>query len=78
MHSHVHLIIVFTFPTKSLNKSRLRENTRNAEEEYAKLLLLLESAGLKAVGKAGRRHGEIVILVHSPLTKLDQLARSEQ
>lgn len=78
MHTHVHLVIVFTFPTKSSNKSRLREDIRNAEEEYTKLLLLLETSGLKVVGKPGRRHGEIVILVHSPLAKLDQLARLEQ
>ena len=78
MHPHVHLVVAFTFPTKSSNKSNLREDTRNAEEEYTKLLLLLESSGLKVVGKAGRRHGEIIVLVHSPPSKLDQLARSEQ
>jgi hypothetical protein len=78
MHTHVHLVLAFTFPTKSLNKSRLREDIRNAEEEYRKLLLLLESSGLKVVGKAGRRHGEITVLVHSPPDKLDQLAKLEQ
>lgn len=78
MHSHVHLIIVFTFPAKSSNKSRLREETRNAEEEYTKLLQLLASSGLKAVGKAGRRHGELMVLVHSPPGRLNQLARLEQ
>ncbi|KAF9647312.1 DUF590-domain-containing protein [Thelephora ganbajun] len=78
MHSHVHLVIVFTFPTKSLNKSRLRGEAQNAGEEYTKLLQLLESSGLKAVGKAGRRYGEIIVLVHSPLVKLNQLARLEQ
>lgn len=78
MHAHVHLVVVFTFPTKSSDKSRLREDTRNAEKEYTKLLLLLESSGLKVVGKAGRRHGEIIVLVHSPLDKLDRLARLEQ
>lgn len=78
MHPHVHLVIIFSFPTKSWSKSRLREETRNAEEEYTKLLRLLESSGLKAVGKAGRRHGEIIVLVHSPLAKLNQLARLEQ
>jgi len=78
MHSHVHLVIVFTFPTKPSNKFRLREDTRNAEEDYTKLLRLLESSGLKVVGKVGRRHGEIIVLVHSPLAKLNQLARLEQ
>jgi hypothetical protein len=43
------------------------------KREYTKLLRLLESSGLKAVGKAGRRHGEITVLVHSPLAKLNQL-----
>ena len=78
MHAHVHLVVVFTFPTKSSNKSRLREEIQNAEEGYTKLLRLLESSGLKATGKAGRRHGEIIIFVHSPLAKLNQLARLEQ
>jgi hypothetical protein len=78
MHSHVHLAVVFTFPTKSSNKVRLREDTRDAEEDYTKLLRLLESSGLKVVGKAGRRHGEIIVLIHSPWAKLDQLARLEQ
>ena len=78
MHSHVHLVVIFSFPTKSSNKSRLREDIQNAEEAYTKLLLLLESSGLKAIGKAGRRHGEIIVLVHSPLAKLNQLARLEQ
>lgn len=78
MHTHVHLVVVFTFPTNFLSKSRLQEGTRNAEEEYKKLLLLLESSGLQAVGKVGRRHGEIAVLVHSPLIKLNQLARLEQ
>lgn len=78
MHSHVHLVIVFTFSTKSSNKSRLREETENAKEEYTKLLWLLESSGLKVAGKAGRRHGEIIVLVHSPPSKLHQLARLEQ
>ena len=78
MHSHVHLVVIFSFPTKSSNKSRLREEIQNAEEAYTKLLLFLESSGLKAIGKAGRRHGEIIVLVHSPLAKLNQLARLEQ
>jgi len=78
MHSHVHFVIVFTFPTKSSNKTRLRGEIRNAEEAYTKLLRLLESSGLKVVGKAGRRHGDIIVLVHSPLAKLNRLARLEQ
>ena len=78
MHSHVHLVIVFSFPIKSSSKARLREEIRNAEENYTGLLRLLKSSGLKAVGKAGRRHGEIIVLVHSPLAKLNQLARLEQ
>lgn len=78
MRTHAYLVVAFTFPTKSSNKLRLREETRKAEEEYTKLLLLLESSGLKVVGKAGRKHGEIIIMVHSPLAKLDQLARLEQ
>lgn len=78
MHTHVHLVVAFAFPTKSSNKSQLLEDARKAEEEYTKLLQLLESSGLKVVGKAGRRHGEIIILVHSPLAKLEQLARSEK
>ena len=78
MHSHVHLVISFSFPTKSSSKTLLREEIRNAEEEYTRLLRLLESSGLKAVGKAGRRHGELIVLVHSPLAKLNQLAKSEQ
>lgn len=78
MHSHVHLVVVFTFPTKPLKKPWLREDTRNAEEKYRKLLRLLASSGLKAVGKAGRRHGEVIVLVHSPPAKLDQLAKLKQ
>lgn len=78
MHSRVHLVIVFTFPTKFSSKSRLREETQNAEEEYKKLLQLLEFSGLKVVGKAGRRYGEIIVLVYSPLAKSNQLARLEQ
>ena len=78
MHSHVQLVIVFSFSTKSSNKSRLREETRDAEEEYTKFLQLLESSGLRGVGKAGRRHGEIIILVHSPPAKLNQLAGLER
>ena len=78
MHTHMHLVIVFSFPIKSSSKIRLREEIRNVEEEYTGLLRLLESSGLKAVGKPGRRHGELIVLVHSPLAKLNQLARSEQ
>jgi hypothetical protein len=57
MHSHVHLVIAFAFPTKSSNRSRLREETRNAEEEYTKLLRLLGSSGLKAVERPGEGTG---------------------
>lgn len=78
MHTPVHLVIVFTFPTQSLKKSQLGEDVQNVEEEYKKLSLLLESSGLKVVGRAGRRRGEIVILVYSPRAKLEQLARLEQ
>lgn len=78
MHPHVHLVVVFTFPTRSSDKNRLREDIRNVEEDYTKLHRLLESSGLDVVGKAGRRHGEIIVLVHSPITKLNQLARLEQ
>jgi len=78
MHSHVHLVITFSFLTKSLSKTRLREETRDAEREYTELLRLLESSGLKTVGKAGRRHGEIIVLVHSPPAKLNHLAKLEQ
>ena len=78
MHSHVHLVVTLSFPTISSSKARLRTETQKAGEEYTKLLRLLESSGLRAVGKAGRRHGEIIVLVHSPLAKLNQLAKLEQ
>jgi hypothetical protein len=78
MPSRVDLVILFSAGVSSVNKAQAKENIQQAEEQYTRLLNLLKTSGLHAVGKRGEKLGELMILVKCPQQKLDALARAER
>lgn len=78
MPPHVDLVILFSAGTVSINKAQVKENIQEAEEQYTRLLNLLRTSGLHAVGKRGEKLGDLMILVKCPQEKLEVLARAER
>jgi len=78
MPPHVDLVILFSAGVSSTNKVQAKENIQQAEEQYTRLLNLLKTSGLHAVGKRGEKLGDLMILVKCPQQKLDALARAER
>ncbi|KAF9650159.1 DUF590-domain-containing protein [Thelephora ganbajun] len=78
MPPHVDLVILFSVGISSKNKVQVKENIQAAEEQYTRLLDLLRTSGLHAVGKRGEKLGDLMILVECPQQKLDVLARAER
>ncbi|KAL4252126.1 DUF590-domain-containing protein [Abortiporus biennis] len=76
----VDLIIVFRSAVagRVLTKTQARQNTREAERQYTKLLEVLKGGGLKAVGKRGEREGQLLVLISCPSVLLKALARRER
>lgn len=78
MPPHVDLVILFSAGVSSINKAQVKENIQEAEGQYTRLLNLLRTSGLQAVGKRGEKLGDLMILVKCPRPKLDALARAER
>jgi hypothetical protein len=78
MPPHVDLVILFSTGVSVINKAQARENIQQAEEQYTRLLDLLKTSGLHAVGKRGEKLGELMILVNCPQQKLNTLAKAER
>lgn len=78
MPPHVDLVILFSAEVSSINKAQVKENIQEAEEQYTRLLNLLRTSGLHAVGKRGEKLGDLMILIKCPQEKLDALARIER
>lgn len=78
MPPQVDLVILFSSSIKSFNKTQIRENAQQAEEQYTRLISLLRTSGLHAIGKRGEKHGDLLILVKCPSSKLSWLARRER
>lgn len=78
MPPHVDLVILFSAGVSSINKAQVKENVQEAEEQYTRLLNLLRTSGLRAVGKRGEKLGDLMILIKCPQEKLDALARLER
>jgi len=78
MPPHLDLIVLFFAGVSSINKAQVKENIQEAEAQYTRLLNLLKTSGLHAVGKRGEKLGDLMILVKSPQQKLDPLARTER
>jgi len=78
MPPHVDLVILFSAGVSSVNKAQAKESIQQAEEQYTRLLNLLKTSGLHAVGKRGEKLGDLMVLVKCPQQKLDVLARAER
>ena len=78
MPPRVDLAILFSAGVSTVNKAQAKENIQQAEEQYTRLLDLLRTSGLHAVGKRGEKLGELMILIKCPQQKLDELARAER
>jgi len=78
MPPHVDLVILFSAGVSSISKAQVKENIQEAEGQYTRLLDLLKTSGLHAVGKRGEKLGELMILVKCPQQKLNELARAER
>lgn len=78
MPPRVDLVILFSAGVSSINKAQVKKNIQEAEEQYTRLLDLLKTAGLHAVGKRGEKLGDLMILVNCPQQKLNVLATAER
>ena len=78
MPPRVDFVILFSAGVSSINKAQVKENIQEAEGQYKRLLDLLKTAGLRAVGKRGEKLGDLMILVSCPRQKLDVLATAER
>ncbi len=76
----VDLIVVFRASAagKVLSKAQARQNAHDAEDQYTKLLEVLRSGGLRAIGKRGEREGQLLILISCPPSLLKRLAQRER
>ncbi|PCH36279.1 DUF590-domain-containing protein [Wolfiporia cocos MD-104 SS10] len=79
MPPQVDLVLVFrSSPGKVLSRPQARENARQAEQQYTKLLDVLKKGGLRAVGKRGENDGQLLVLVLCPRNTLERLAHRER
>ena len=79
MPPQVDLVLVFrSSPGKVLTKPQARENARQAAQQYTRLLEVLKSGRLHAVGKRGEKEGQLLVLVHCPESTLTRLVQRER
>jgi len=78
MPPRVDLVILLSAGVPYVNKAEFKETIQEAEEQYTRLLNLLRTSRLRAVGKRGEKPGDLMILVGCSLERLDQLARAER
>ncbi|KAI0333946.1 DUF590-domain-containing protein [Cubamyces sp. BRFM 1775] len=79
MPPQVDLVLVFrSSPGKVLSKPQARENARQAAQQYTRLLDVLKSGRLHAVGKRGEKEGQLLVLVHCPESTLTRLVQRER
>jgi anoctamin-10 len=74
----VDLVLVFCSSYPPLAKKERAKESKEAEEEYTRLLSVLRTNGFRATGRSGGSQGEILILVHAPWSKIKNLAQTEQ
>lgn len=75
----VDLVLVFN-PAAAVtpfSKQQAIDDARAAEEEYARLLSTLRSAGFRVTGRSGERQGQILILLWTPPQKLADLVNAQ-
>ncbi|KAI0272381.1 calcium-activated chloride channel-domain-containing protein [Gloeopeniophorella convolvens] len=78
MLPHVDLVVVFRASAVHYSKQQARDDAKQAEEQYTRLLTLLRTSGLQAVGRRGERQGQLVILVRSSDQQLHRLVQRER
>jgi anoctamin-10 len=75
----VDLVLVFQSSYPSLHKKdKLLYESKEAQEEYNKLLQVLRSNGFRATGRRGGSQGEILILIYAPHSTMEKLAQAER
>ena len=70
--------LVITFKISSNAKRVTKEDVRQAEEQYARLIKTLKKAGLLAVGRRGESLGDLLVFVKCPEQLLNSLVRRER
>jgi hypothetical protein len=78
MDLKVDIAIVFRAATTSLLKSAIREDAKQAEQQYTKLVETLKAGGLYATGRRGSTRDQLIVLVYCPEEKLVQLVQKER
>ena len=78
MPPRVDLVILLSARIQSINKAQVEENIQKVEEQYTRLLDLLRTNGLHAVGKRGEKPGDLMVLVGCSPKKLNKLASAER
>ncbi|KAJ7163483.1 calcium-activated chloride channel-domain-containing protein [Mycena crocata] len=75
----VDLVIAFRASRKtSLLKRQALQDARKAEEQYARLIQTLTSAGLRAVGRRGESLGHLLVFVSCPTSHVHTLIKRER
>ncbi|KAJ7780074.1 calcium-activated chloride channel-domain-containing protein [Mycena maculata] len=79
MLPEVDLVIAFRASRKtSVRKQQALEDARKAEEQYARLIKTLSSAGLRAVGRRGESLGHLLVFVSCPTSHVHALIKRER
>ena len=75
----VDLVISFRASRKtSLLKRHALEDAPKAEQQYTRLINMLTSAGLRAVGRRGESLGHLLVFVSCPTSHLRTLIQRER
>lgn len=61
-----------------MSRPQARENTRQAAQQYTRLLEVLKSGHLQVVGKRGEKEGQLLVLVQCPEDTLKRLVQRER
>lgn len=79
MPPEVDLVITFRATKKtSLSKQQTREESRKAEQQYARLIDTLTYAGLHAVGRRGESLGHLLVFISCPKNHVNNLIKRER
>ncbi|KAJ7036619.1 calcium-activated chloride channel-domain-containing protein [Mycena alexandri] len=79
MLPEVDLVITFRASRQgSLPKRQALEDARKAEEQYSRLIKVLTSAGLRAVGRRGESLGHLLVFVSCPTGHVHTLVKRER
>lgn len=78
MPAPVDLVLTFKGTSHSFSKQKASEDIQSAEQEYTCLISTLKDAGLKATGRRGEGHSQLMVLIWAPPRKIAQLFQKQR